>query len=188
MERNFESVLITQCAPTLAGIKPASLFRFDSLSPAALCRTARYWDGVLSQSGLRLRVLKLCPSSHSCLLYVYRPNWIDRLLNEKEIRRFLLRQGYEEGEAASLLIQLSRKLCLKKEFPHEIGVFLGYPLEDVVGFIENKGRNYTYSGYWKSYGDPLKAQLYFDRCRRCTEIYRRRYEQGASLPHLVVAA
>lgn len=29
MDRNFEKMLVEQCAPTLAGIKPANLFRFS---------------------------------------------------------------------------------------------------------------------------------------------------------------
>ena len=28
MERNFETVMIEQCAPVLAGLKPAGLFRY----------------------------------------------------------------------------------------------------------------------------------------------------------------
>ncbi len=34
-----------------------------------------------------------------------------------------------------------------KQFPHEMGLLLGYPVEDVVGFMENNGKNYLYSGY-----------------------------------------
>ena len=64
---------------------------------------------------------------------------------------FSIREGYrlpEAGEApdvGNMLTQLSRKLCCSAEFPHEIGVFLGYPLGDVVGFIENRGKNFTKS-------------------------------------------
>ena len=39
------------------------------------------------------------------------------------------------------------------EFPHEMGILLGYPSEDVSGFIEHKGRDFLYSGYWKVYGN-----------------------------------
>ena len=37
------------------------------------------------------------------------------------------------------------------DFPHEIGLLLGYPPEDVSGFIENGGKNFLCSGYWKVY-------------------------------------
>ncbi|MPN35997.1 hypothetical protein SDC9_183502 [bioreactor metagenome] len=76
---------------------------------------------------------------------------------------------------------------MERQFPHEIGLFLGYPLHDVVGFIENKGRNFTCSGYWKSYGDPETAQKCYERYRRCVSTYKRRFENGAPISRLVVA-
>ena len=56
---------------------------------------------------------------------------------------FLESCGYESGDTDFLLKQLSGRLCLEQDYPHEIGLFLGYPLADVVGFIENRGWNYT---------------------------------------------
>ena len=44
-------------------------------------------------------------------------------------------------------------------FPHEIGLFLGYPFEDVMGFIENKGENYLCSGCWKVYSCEQDARV-----------------------------
>ena len=32
-----------------------------------------------------------------------------------------------------------------------MGIFLGYPLEDVKGFIEFNGKESLYVGYWKVY-------------------------------------
>ena len=36
MERNFETVMIEQCAPVLAGLKPAGLFRYETRDCADL--------------------------------------------------------------------------------------------------------------------------------------------------------
>lgn len=41
-----------------------------------------------------------------------------------------------------LLERLSGRISASEDFPHEIGLFLGYPVDDVTGFIQNKGRNY----------------------------------------------
>lgn len=57
------------------------------------------------------------------------------------------------------------------EFPHEIGAFLEYPVEDVRGFLENKGENFLYSGYWKVYHNPsstIKLFKYYDMVREHT--------------------
>ena len=67
-----------------------------------------------------------------------------------------------------LLRCLSRRLRQSEGFPHEIGVFLGYPLEDVIGFCRHKGEGCKLCGYWKVYGDVDHAKrcfAAFDCCR-----------------------
>lgn len=50
-----------------------------------------------------------------------------------------------------------------KQFPHEMGLLLGYPIEDVRGFIEHNGCGCLYSGYWKVYRNvPLKKKMFED--------------------------
>ena len=96
--------------------------------------------------------------------------------------------GYTGTDLGDLLDQLAYRLRTQPEFPHEIGLFLGYPLRDVVGFIENRGRNFTCCGYWKSYGDPTRARAYFTRCRRCIQNYMAMFEQGVPIEQLAVPA
>ena len=97
--------------------------------------------------------------------------------------------GYILAEApGDCLRQLAARLCLEEAFPHEIGVFLGYPLDDVKGFIRHKGRDYTFCGCWKCYGDPQAARRRFERYRRCTAVLRRRYAEGTPITQLIVAA
>lgn len=74
-----------------------------------------------------------------------------------------------------LLKRLSNRIMMycggQIEFPHEIGAFLEYPVEDVRGFLENKGENFLYSGYWKVYHNPsktIKLFEYFDIVREWT--------------------
>ena len=104
-------------------------------------------------------------------------------------KSFLSQMGYRKIEKLDdLILQLSHRLCVNEEFPHEIGVFLGYPLEDVIGFIENGGKNFTCCGHWKSYGPPAKAQKCFLQYRKCTETYKRLFERGMAIEQLVMTA
>ena len=188
MNRNFESAMVEHCAPTLAGIKPASLFRCCPRSGEDTRQNAHRWDRALTPLGLRVTILKECAHTGDCLIYVYRPGWINSLLVDAENKKFLASCGYELGGMYLLLQQLSERLCLEKDYPHEIGLFLGYPLTDVVGFIENRGKNYTCCGCWKSYSDPAQVQKYFELCRQCTRRYRELYANEPDLLRLVVAA
>ena len=181
MERNFEIALAAHCAPTLAGLKPASLFHWSG-SPQGLAS----WKRKLRSCGLALRTLKRCPDG-GCLLYLYRVRQLRRVLSDPDNAAFLSSRGYKPGEEPeTMLSRLSRRLD-GGAFPHEIGVFLGYPLEDVRGFIDNGGRNYTCCGCWKAYGDPDAARRRFERYRRCTEIYCKNLRMGVALEALIIA-
>lgn len=192
MERNFETVMVEQCAPVLAGLKPAGLFRYETRDCADLARRVKSWNAQLGPKGLRVRVLKGCVRTHRFLVYVYREARLNELLADEAVRRFLEQEGYrlpqEQEQTAAMLTQLSRRLCCEAEFPHEIGIFLGYPLVDVVGFIENQGRNFTCSGCWKAYGDAHEAQRYFAQLNKCTAVYLRLFHSGTPIARLTVAA
>lgn len=188
MERKFEAQLVNQCAPTLAGIKPASLFRYQGGEPGEARALTEAWCRRLAPWGLTLRVLKTCCHTGACMILLYRAEWLRRLLAEEDNRRFLERQGYPaDAELSRLLELLSRRLCMEQDYPHEIGLFLGYPLEDVEGFIHNRGRNFTCCGFWKAYGDPAAAQRRFAQYRRCTEVCRERFRRGAEITELIAA-
>lgn len=187
MNRDFEKMLVGQCAPTLAGIKPANLFRFSG-SGRAIKREVSYWDKELSRHGISVEIIKECPRTDSVLVYVYRKEWLEEILSGSEIREFLEGKGYARAEnCGRFLEQLSERLCLEEEFPHEVGIFLGYPLEDVIGFIENKGQNYTSCGFWKTYGDPREAGNRFDGYRACINLFMKRFENGTPVIQLLRA-
>ena len=107
MERTFEELLVEQCAPTLAGIKPASLFRYQAADRRQAVRTAARWTRELAPFGVRVRVLKVCPRTGAVLIYVYRGAELDGLLAEPAVRAFLEGSGYRtEGGCPGLLRQL----------------------------------------------------------------------------------
>ena len=66
----------------------------------------------------------------------------------------------------------------KADFPHEMGIFLGYPLGDVKGFIEHHGRNCLCSGYWKVYENEEKACETFRLYARVKQIAMDMVRQG----------
>ncbi len=183
----FEETLLTHCAPTIAGIKPASLIRWCPEDPEAFSAQLPMWKRLFLRRGVTLTVLKDCPESGAKLLYLYRREQLEAVLEKPEIRQYLAGSGYTRlDDSGALLRQLSGRLCTEGDFPHEIGVFLGYPLEDVIGFQRNQGRNFRCCGYWKVYGDPEKAARLFSSYRRCTAELRQRYLSGVPLEQLIV--
>ena len=184
--RTFEAVLVRQCAPTLARMKPGSLFCVHPPVPEEIRRQVRMRNEQLAPLGLSIQILLERPGS--MIVYVYRRDLLEKALSDDGCQQFLERAGYEKADLDGLLAQLARRLRTQAEFPHEIGVFLGYPLQDVIGFIKNRGRNFTCCGFWKSYGDPAEMQACFDGYRQCIHTYVALFEQGVPLEKLAVPA
>ena len=188
ISRTFEAVLVRQCAPTLAGMKPGSIFCFNH-SPLEVSRQkVCQWNKQLEPFGLTVQILLERPGSSSVIVFVYRHNRLEQMLSDDAYQSFLAQAGYERTNLDDLLEQLAQRLRTQPEFPHEIGVFLGYPLRDVIGFIENHGRNFTCCGFWKSYGDPAEMQVCFACYRRCIQTYVAMFEQGIPIERLAVPA
>ena len=188
ISRTFEAVLVRQCAPTLAGMKPGSIFCFNH-SPLEVSRQkVCQWNKQLAPFGLTVQILLERPGSSSVIVFVYRHDRLEQMLSDDAYQSFLAKTGYAGTNLDGLLEQLAYRLRTQPEFPHEIGVFLGYPLRDVIGFIENHGRNFTCCGFWKSYGDPAEMQVCFACYRRCIQTYVAMFEQGIPLERLAVPA
>ena len=91
-------------------------------------------------------------------MYLYRPSKLKEDLSKEEVYQILKEKGYKNTHCSRCIVELIKKMNEEEELPHEIGLFLGYPPEDVKGFIENKASNCKCIGCWKVYGDEKKAQ------------------------------
>jgi len=151
---------------TVMGEKAGSLFRIprSQWNPAEL-------SSLLDP--LQLRCAPMQQSEQSVLLFLYNPSLIRSIVSMRENMQFLSQLGYPI-DSAPVLTHLLKKMNLEVSFPHEIGLFLGYPLKDVQGYMANHGHNSLYDGYWKVYHDVEGAKRQFarfDMCKqRCLEI------------------
>lgn len=177
--------MVTYCAPTLAALKPASLFCYPVENPADLDRQLARWTPWLAQRGLTLRVLRR--DGQRALIYLCHRRLLQAVLDREDSAAFLRRYGYRNLEPDAALDRLRERIREAERFPHEIGLFLGYPLEDVIGFIENQGRNSKYTGYWQVYGDVDQALRQFARFRKCHQVYDRLWRLGRPVEQMVVA-
>ena len=76
MERLFEEVFVEVCAPTLRGIKPSNLFRYQPQNRDKLLEALDFWNRELEPSGLQVRALKECSRTGAFLILVYREEWL----------------------------------------------------------------------------------------------------------------
>jgi hypothetical protein len=161
-------IIIYHCAPTLTGIKAASLInltRIHGLYQQCCHYSTHQWNEIVAALNPAYNV-----GCYECyhqageyvLILFYNPDFLTRLLSHIENRRFLAGMGYPDDlDTMGYLQELRQRLNATGSFAHEIGIFLGIPLDDVCGFIANNGKNYIFNQYWKVYQNPQGAKKIF---------------------------
>ena len=175
--------IVEYASPTLARLKLGSLMNLAA--DEALFGDFASVRAQLGEKGVAMTILRL--RGGRALVYVYRPCDLERTLADEAVRQFLSGCGYARFGAEDAVRKLRRRLNTSEAFPHEIGVFLGYPLADVLGFIANGGRNCLACGCWKVYSDPGCALRLFRRFEKCRTVYQRLFASGCPLSKLTVA-
>ena len=154
--KSLQVQLILQCAPFLKGIKIACILIITE-------ENSRELYEILEGTGIKFKILTR--NHGKCLVLLYRRESFSRYLKRTDVREFLGSYGYEDVEPEKMLERLSKRVCQYSDgeicFPHEIGAFLDYPIDDVKCFIEKDGKDSLFSGYWKVYNNPGRAKMIF---------------------------
>ena len=181
---DVEKMLAFHGAPTLEGIKPGSLISFNK-QRIKNCQEILYkYKTCMECKGLYFFVLS--ETDNWLLLFIYRDNILKSILKDNKVQEFLHYYGYKNWQnVEENLAYLKSRMALQKGFPHEIGIFLGYPLEDVEGFIKNCGRHFKLSGQWKVYSDIERAEKLFASYSECSNRFCNYLLQGKSIEELV---
>ena len=159
-----ETKMALQCAPVITGIKISNLLIVSSHDEEAV-------RIILRKTGLVY--YRLLRQDNKITFLIFRIYQLAAYLQEPEVHRILKANGYEDLSLGGILrtFQCRYETYMNhgEGFPHEIGLLLGYPIEDVNGFIEQKGKNYLYSGYWKVYRDVEAKKKVFAQYENAKE-------------------
>lgn len=145
------NIITYEIAPTLCGKKSASLIALTKANKDMY----DLWE-MNKMEFLRripLKYFEFNNTGDTVTVLFYNEDKLKELLVDIDCINFLKDYGYS-GDITTVY----GCLCKLKErfsvcFPHEIGLFLDIPLEDVRGFVKNSGKDYKYCGYWKVYSD-----------------------------------
>ena len=133
--------------------------------------------------------MRLAKSECKTTFFLYREASLTVWLTKAENRALLREAGYNGKVLSDILkaVQIRYEAYVQKgkTFPHEIGVLLGYPAEDVKGFVVNEGKNYLYSGYWKVYGDLSEAKQLFYKFDRAKEALIELVSRGIGIRNVI---
>lgn len=179
-----EDLVISQCSPTMAGLKTGNLFTCPMEDKKTLNESIRRMNMKLVPRGVRLLPVKYLEKR--VLIYMYRPDRLRADLKDAQAISILSEKAYPIDNADKCVAELVRRVNSQETFPHEIGLFLGYPSEDVNGFIKYGADKAKCVGTWRVYGDEEAAKKKFALYKKCTRVYKDAYRRHNSFERLVV--
>ena len=178
--KNINTQVALQCSPLLTGIKISNLLITN-------CEN-EYLVRQLFKNTL-LSVEMIYKSDKRITFLIFREDKLLDYLAGIEETALLNILGYKEMNLHDIMAKFSKRFTKymerREKFPHEMGLFLEYPVVDVTGFIDNEGRNSLYTGYWKVYGDLQKALETFERYNSAKENIVRLLAQGVTIERIL---
>ncbi len=178
---SFDQIIINSCSPTFCNIKPANIFfvKKENFSQ----REFEVWKEAFRKEGLEAIASQISESSTAIL--ILNICWVKDILSDLQVLTYLSKKGYKNISLQSFIGELFIRMKKQESFPHEVGVILGYPVEDVIEFERQAGHNCKYCGCWKSYSDVEKAKKCHCRFSECRKLCRKWYEEGFSINQII---
>ena len=182
----LERLIAYHCGPALAGIKPANLAACYKDKIADIHLQVERLNAELNARDIYIEIM--CECEKRVLLTVYRKKVMEKQLQNSRISEFLSSFGYPAGSSVKVCIDFLKNRLKENDFPHEIGVFLGYPLHDIDGFINHRDEGCLLVGEWRVYDDCEGAKKLFSRYKACRRALVKRLSGGQSLSQIFCAA
>ena len=183
----YEQQLVYHCGPTLKGIKAGSMIALKYSDRASLANFFQRHQILFKNQGIKY--LQLMRQREHILMLFYRPQMLSGVLRRPKAIGILKEYGYPVNNGLSQMLDfLLKRMKDCDGFPHEIGLFLGYPPQDVKGFIERKGQDFLFCGYWKVYANESAVKRLFQCYNECINKMWGRLLAGESLQDAIKAA
>lgn len=177
---NIETQLALQCAPLITGLKVSNLLIIPKGNEEVVKR-------ILNRTGISY--YRLIQTRTKTTFLLFRRNELEEFLSDEKVKNVFRKAGYKSLQIGKILRTFSLRyeayMQGDKCFPHEMGLLLGYPVEDVVGFVENNGKNFLYSGYWKVYKNQKAKVKLFDKFKVAEETLIHLLSNGLSMSDII---
>jgi len=147
--------LTIELAATICGSKPSTILSFMDIRDRDLLTMWKKCGSGIVQSTL-VQFISLRSTANKETILFYRPDILAQCITKTRHRYFLKKLGYpiDQGVDACLAFLKER---FQYSCPHEIGVLLGIPLKDVLGFMDMTKLPQTCRKEWCIYGNPTKS-------------------------------
>lgn len=160
--------LIESLAPLILGIKPSVLLNVSLENEMEW----QEFEGLYTQQR-PLKIRKIRELNGRMQVIFYQRELLDSVLRQNSIQEFLRTLSYPKQYSLDIYLNLLRHRIISFKFPHEVGVFLGYPLKDVLGFMGLLPLPYRKTQGWRIYGDETLSNQVYEKYRQARNIMKR---------------
>lgn len=158
-EQYYIRYLLRKLGPILYQAKPAELLSFPAYDKKSALKIDIIERCFRSCNKIAYRIIDYKKSSKK--VFFYNKEKLNNLLKQKKQLFFLIKLGYPNKYDMKDYIDFLIEKIANGEIPPELGVFLGYPLKDVRGFMGFPGFKLTKINGWRVYGNPeLSDKIY----------------------------
>ena len=177
----FNKWIVEQLGPVILGAKPAEIMSFPSYNK--IDNFEELVEQLFNLSKV-IRFKIFYPPNGCMKILFYNSKTLDRTLRDFRNHKFLRGLGYSEEINLDIYLDILTDKLKEGDMPHEIGVFLGYPLKDVIGFMGHPSLKLTKVNRWRVYGNPDLSDIV---CERILTAKREIIEQLKTVdPNLIV--
>ena len=177
---SFDQIIVQSSSPTFCNIKSGNLFfvkneafdngKFETWKVSFFMHGLMAFSSQISESSTAILVLNVC--------------WCRKILADVFVQSYLSEKGYHTGSVFDFVEELFNRMIENEGFPHEVGVILGYPVEDVIEFENHQGNDCKYCGCWKSYSDIENAKECHCKFTECSKL-KKWYDEGYSINQII---
>jgi hypothetical protein len=176
----LEMQMAMQCAPLITGLKISNLLnirREDFVSMQEIVKHSQFSWYLLFENEEKITVL------------LFHRESLESYLGKRQVRKILKQTGYVNLSFDCILKEFSIRyrgyMNTKNDFPHEMGLLLGYPTEDVEGFIRHRGDDCLCAGYWKVYANKERKLKIFEKFEKSKERLIQFLSYGVSMSEII---
>ena len=155
---------IESIGATLLGVKPASLINTRYSDCLKLCHSHFVCGGSVVFAAVR-------EAGDKKQIFIYHKECLENVLTDAQTRQCLTRMGYQKQGTADQYVRLLIQRMRSADFPHEAGLFFGYPLKDVCGYMGGP-IPYRKTMGWRMYGDTSFSEMIYYRYKEARSLVR----------------
>lgn len=158
-KESIKKFLVYNSSLVIAGVKPSVTVTIKKTPENTHGNWIKYGRDFLSD--INLKSICLREEKNASIILVYNENILKEHILKKENIEFLNKLGYKNEDSINEYVKQLKERYQEFNCPHELGIFLGIPIDDVKDFMECSSKRCLGCGYWKVYSNYEEAKRVF---------------------------